>query len=127
MSTLANKLMGQKTISQPQSVSAIFGQLSGQVTLQSESSVQFRVGMWPIQSNSDPEIALGLACLLAYHLERWSFIQVYRLFAQIEEDVQDFTWSIEKSQFGVDDWELDGLDENGAIWGEYSQKSERCL
>src|SRR4029453_1267235 len=67
---------------------------------------------------------MGLACLLAYHLERWSSIRVYRLLAQIEEDTQALTWSIEKSQFGVDDWELDGLDENGAIWGEYTQNSD---
>jgi cytochrome c-type biogenesis protein CcmH/NrfG len=121
MRVLATRLMGQKAAGQVQSVSAIFGQLSNQARLQAEKSPHFRVGMWPILSESQPEIAMGLGALLGYILERWPSIRVYRLFAKINEDGTDFAWTIQKSQFTVDEWELEGLDENAAIWGEYTQ------
>ncbi|MEO8607664.1 MAG: tetratricopeptide repeat protein [Chloroflexota bacterium] len=121
MHLLATRLMGQKSAGQVQSVSAIFGQLSSQTTTLAESPLQFRIGMWPVQSDDESEIAMGVANLLAYLLERWPSIRVYRLLAPIEEGTNDFTWTAHDSQFGVDDWELDGLDENAAIWGEYSR------
>jgi tetratricopeptide (TPR) repeat protein len=81
----------------------------------------FRVGLWPIQSQQAPEVAMGLAAVLALLLERWPGIRIYRLFAQVDDDPSDYQWSISRSQFDVDDWELDGLDENVAIWGTLEQ------
>ncbi len=79
----------------------------------------FRAGLWPIVSNSDPETAMGIGLVLASLLEQWQSVCVYRLLAEVPEYPSDFAWSIDKSQFGVDDWEADGLDENIAIWGAF--------
>jgi len=42
-----------------------------------------RVGLWPIQSESMPEIALGMAVLLGFLLECWQAVRVYRLLASV--------------------------------------------
>jgi len=83
---------------------------------------QLRVGFWPVQSKTSPETAMGLMAVLGNLLERWQDIAVYRLMAQLDEE----EWTIEQSQFGVDDWQLDGLGENVAIWGEFSRSGARC-
>lgn len=77
----------------------------------------YRVGLWPIVSNSEPEMAIGVGLVLAALLEQWQSVCVYRLVAQVEENFIDQKWSMTQSQFGVDDWEPEGLDENVAIWG----------
>src|SRR3954469_17204729 len=76
----------------------------------------FRVGLWPILSDSEPEIAMGLGLVLAALLERTPAVRVYRLLAQVSETPNSYEWDLANSQFGVDDWELEGLDENVAIW-----------
>ncbi len=80
---------------------------------------RLKIGLWPIKSDTHPEVAMGLAVLLAFLLERWRSIHVYRLFfrADAQSLTESYQWSITDSQFDVDDWQLDNLDENIAIWG----------
>ena len=77
----------------------------------------FRVGLWPILSASEPDIAAGVGLVLAALLEQHSSVRVYRLLARVGENPENYEWDIGDSQFGVDDWEVEGLDENTAIWG----------
>lgn len=76
-----------------------------------------RIGMWPIMSQRTPEAAMGIATLLAFMLERHEKTRVYRLFARLDGEPESYRWSIKDSQFDVDDWQLDDLDENAAVWG----------
>ncbi len=79
----------------------------------------FRIGLWPILSESEPEVAMGIGLVLAALLEQQPSISVYRLLAQVSEDPARYEWGLQKSQFAVDDWEIEGLDENAAIWGTF--------
>lgn len=78
---------------------------------------EYRVGLWPCISKTHPETAMGLMTVLGYLLEQWQGFRVYREFCALEGDPEGFVWSIEKSQFGVDDWRLEALDDNVGIWG----------
>jgi tetratricopeptide (TPR) repeat protein len=78
-----------------------------------------RIGLWPIISNSEPELSMGIGMVLAAVLEQWSSTCVYRLAVQVSGTPSQYQWAIEDSQFGVDDWEIEGLDENVAIWGDF--------
>lgn len=97
------------------SVSVIFGS-AGSMGRNLEQRAPVRIGFWPIISD-DPRLSMGIASALALLLERWAGIIVYRLFARLEGDSQSYEWTLSQSQFDVDDWQLDGLDENVAIWG----------
>lgn len=85
---------------------------------------RLRVGLWPIISDSAPETAMGLGAVLAFLLERYSAIRVYRLFARLTGDPAHYEWKIGESQFEVDDWSLDHLGENAAIWGRLEKSEE---
>lgn len=76
-----------------------------------------RVGLWPLVSDDAPETALGLMAVLGLLLERWPAMLVYRLFVRAGGDPDDYRWQLADSQFDVDDWQLDYLDENVAVWG----------
>jgi cytochrome c-type biogenesis protein CcmH/NrfG len=106
MQDFVTTLMGYQQVSQTASIRGVRG-----------NRPQLRIGLWPIQSEPSPEIAMGLAALIGCLMERWQSVRVYRLFAIIDGEPNDFEWTISQSQFEVDDWELDGLDENVAIWG----------
>jgi tetratricopeptide (TPR) repeat protein len=127
MHPLAEKLMGRDKPEAASSFSNIlFGAGLSLPVLAARPS--FRVGFWPIQSQDSPETAMGLASVLALLLERWPSIHVYRLFTQVDDgEPASFEWSIAQSQFGVDDWELDGLDENVAIWGNLEQRQDQWV
>jgi tetratricopeptide (TPR) repeat protein len=88
-------------------------------------SSAYRVGLWPCISAEKPEFAMGLWVLLAHYLERWRGVRVYRLFIKLEGDVEEFDWSIEQSQFEVDDYPVEGLDENIAIWGTLGKADDK--
>jgi tetratricopeptide (TPR) repeat protein len=96
--------------------SAIFGTAST-LSRHIDTRQSLRIGMWPCKSAASPTEAMGLFTVLSYLLERWDDVVVYRLFAQLDGEPADFEWSIEQSQFDVEDWELDTLDENVALWG----------
>ncbi|MAS34279.1 MAG: hypothetical protein CL610_09745 [Anaerolineaceae bacterium] len=117
MTELAARLMMYGRDSGTAVPTAIFG-TAGTVrhSLQTEI-MPVRIGMWPIISASDPEVATGILLSLGYLLQRYQGVRVYYLLAQVEGDPAAFEWTIADSQFDVDDWQLDELDENVAIWG----------
>jgi tetratricopeptide (TPR) repeat protein len=65
---------------------------------------------------------MGVATVIGFLLERWQQVRVYRLFAQIDGNPADYEWAAQLSQFGVDDWQLEDLDENVAVWGELNKR-----
>lgn len=83
-----------------------------------------RVGLWPIVSAEMPAAAMGLASVFAYLLELYQDTRIYRLFARVEGDPTDYDWGLADSQFDVDDWQLDDLDENAAVWGEITKRGQ---
>ena len=100
--------------------SAIFGS-AGQMASNLDTRERVRIGLWPVISAEHPEQGMTIALALASLLDRWRDIRVYRIFARLEGEPESYKWSIEQSQFGVDDWGLDSLDENVAIWGTLTQ------
>ena len=118
MHDLANRLMylrERKTESQV--ATAIFG-TAGTLARSLDTRERVRIGMWPCLSDDSPELAMGLFSVLAYLLEHRQDIRVYRLLAQVEGDPANFQWATDKSQFDLDDWQLEMLDENIALWGQ---------
>lgn len=96
--------------------SVIFG--SGRNLLQNlQLQQRIRIGMMPCVSEEHPHTAMGLMTLLAYLLERWGDVRVYRLFFQTDADPQQYEWSIRDSQSTIDDWVFDSLDENAVLYG----------
>lgn len=91
--------------------------LQSKQTLSTPQKSLLRIGMWPIVSDTHRELALGVGLALAALLEEYSSVSVYRLLSRVDKVDLDSTWSIEDSQFDIDDWELEGLDENVALWG----------
>jgi tetratricopeptide (TPR) repeat protein len=124
MQDLANRLIAQARGTNHQ----VTAQATGGEPLALGTLVErarFRVGLWPLKSDASPEGAMGLLTALGFLLERYSELVVYRVFTQIDGEPDDFDWDINLSQFGVDDFEIDGLDENVAIWGslEYEDRA----
>lgn len=112
------KAIGKATKSN-NSASAIFGSASN-MAQSIESKIAYRVGFYPILSNENPELAMGIASCLCYLLEQYADIDVYRVFAKIEADGDDDI-DISDSQFSIDDWEFDGLEDNVVISGSMRQ------
>lgn len=95
---------------------ALFGQSGSDYTVIDQTPI--RIGMWPCLSSTDPQIAMGLWSLLAHLLDRWMDVKTYRLFLKVNEgSVPAETPSPDDIQFSVDDWALEDLGENAAIWG----------
>ncbi len=101
--------------------SAIFGYASRLAQAVELDKPPLRIGLWPIVSNDHPETAMGIAAVFAQLLEYWRDIRVYRLFAHLEGTPDVYIWDRAKSQFSVDDWQVDDLDENVALWGTLEQ------
>lgn len=122
--TFARRLMRiNEKVARSNTPTAIFGSI-GDLPQAISHRANYRIGLWPCVSEEKPELAMGLWSALAHLLERWHDIQVYRLFVKFEEEYEDFEWSMEKSQFTVEDWELEPLDENIGIWGELKQEGD---
>ncbi len=102
---------------------AIFG-TAGTLSRNLDTRRRVRIGMWPFIYADNPAMALGIATVLAFLLERRQDIRVYRLFARVEGDPASHQWSFADSQFDVDDWQLEQLDENAAMWGQIEQDGE---
>ncbi|MBZ0309717.1 MAG: hypothetical protein K8I82_26875, partial [Anaerolineae bacterium] len=125
MQTLAERLMGERADNTTQSVSAVFGSLGDLSRVLELDGPRLRVGLWPIQSNAKPMVTMGIVTLLGFLLEARRDITVYRLVARLDGEPEDHEWSIRDSQFDVDDWGLDDLDENIAIWGNLNLDNEQ--
>jgi tetratricopeptide (TPR) repeat protein len=104
--------------------SALFGSTEGMARFLDLSRARVRVGVWPIQSNAEAEAAMGIASVISLLLENYQDVEVYRLFAQLEGDPENFQWSLAQSQFHIDDWQLDALGENVAIWGTLDKNTD---
>ncbi|MEQ8677968.1 MAG: tetratricopeptide repeat protein [Aggregatilineales bacterium] len=125
MDNLAHKLMYLDVAQQTsQAPSAIFG-TAGSLSQSLGNRPAFRIGMWPCISKSHPEVAMGFFTALAMYLERWQSIRVYHLFINYENASEDFAWDISKSQFEVEQWHVEGLDENVGLWGTLSVEGDQ--
>ncbi len=125
MDEFADRLMLRGGKSRGALPAAIFGSAGGMARSIELDKPPVRIGFWPLQSENDPEIAMGLVVVLALLLDRYRDVRVYRLLAQVEGNADDYEWDIAQSQFDVDDWQLDGLDENAAIWGRLNTADTR--
>ncbi|MCU0496691.1 MAG: hypothetical protein MUF87_04980 [Anaerolineae bacterium] len=121
MQNYAQKLMTlRKTELFSPNLSVIFGTVQNLAkTIQNQRSI--RIGMWPTISSEQPEIALGFSTVLALLLEQWQEIMVYRLFARLDGDPSAYQWDLSHSQFGVDDWHIESLDDNVGLWSRLNQ------
>ncbi|MDQ7034363.1 MAG: hypothetical protein Q9P01_05865, partial [Anaerolineae bacterium] len=125
ITAFARRLMRiNEKVTQTNTPRAIFGS-SGDLPQSIVARPPYRIGLWPCVSSENPEFAMGLWVILAHLLERWRDIQVYRLFVMLTGEPDDFDWSIEQSQFKVDDWAVEALDENIAIWGSLKKIDEK--
>jgi len=121
MSNVAQRLMSiGKTQKGSESATAIFGSALNLADSIGQIST-FRVAIYPFINEQSPEVAMGIAACLSYYLEQYPSIEIYRIFARVDEDDSDEEIDISDSQFMIDDWELDGLDDNVAIWGSFSE------
>lgn len=124
MLNLANRLMfrssGSSTL--PTAIFGAVGQIGRRLEL---NKPPVRVGIWPVVSDDLPETVMGIAAALGFLIERYNGVRVYRLFAQLEGEPDNYNWDISRSQFDVDDWQMDDLDENVAIWGRLSTNGEQ--
>ncbi len=118
MREFAQRLMMQGQMAAPNVATAIFGTAGSEGQAIYLGQPALRIGLWPIQSSKEPGMAMGLFALLGLLLERWQGVRVYRLAARVEGEPASWRWSMPASQFGVDDWQLDDLDDNVGIWGE---------
>lgn len=118
MREFAQRLMMQGQMAAPNVATAIFGTAGSEGQAIYLGQPALRIGLWPIQSKEEPGTAMGLFTLLGLLLERWQGVRVYRLAARVEGEAAAWCWSMSASQFGVDDWQLDELDDNVGIWGE---------
>ena len=96
--------------------SSIFGSAS-HLADTIESGTVFRIAAYPILSATMPDVTMGIASCLCYLLEQQQEIKVYRCFARIEPDDENSEITTDDYQFNVDDWELDGLDDNVTLAG----------
>lgn len=117
MSDMARKMILLEGEAQSSNLpTAIFGtasRLSQAIT----TGPQYRIGMWPCISPSDPHVAMGIFTALCFLIEQGWKARVYRIFSRLEDKLPSAEWGMSSSQFTPDDWEIDGLDENVAIWG----------
>ena len=118
MRVFAQRLMMQSQMAAPNLPSAIFGTAGSEGQVLYAGQPALRIGLWPLRSAEQPALAMGLFTLLGFLLDRWQGVRVYRLAARLEGEQTQWQWSMASSQFDVDDWQLDGLDDNVGIWGE---------
>ena len=127
MQQLAQRLMAQQIVRSSALPTAIFGTAGSIARTIDLEKPMYRLGLWPVVGKTAPYIALGLGNLSGYLLEQYRDIRVYRLLIDLEGEPDDFKWDISRSQFDVDDWNLDDLDENIALWGQLTQADQWTL
>ena len=77
----------------------------------------FRIALYPITADGQPDAAMGLAACLGYLLDQQPSCRVYRCFARIDEDDSSAEIKSDDYQFAPDDWLLEGLDDNILLFG----------
>ena len=83
-----------------------------------------RIGMWPSISKEHPYVAMGLMITLSLYLERWTQIRTYPLFVKLSGDPASYMWRMADSQFELEDWEIESLDDNVGMWGSLSKSAD---
>lgn len=131
MRELAQKLMSLQIRPASESAqlpTAIFGSAELMTRYLELNRPRLRVGVCPLRSEAAPEVAMGIAAVLAYLLENWEDVRVYRLFARLESPHSaDSVWTMAQSQFTIDDWQMEGLDENAALWGTLAREGNSWM
>lgn len=99
-----------------QPASSIFGSAAG-LARSIEHAERYRVGVYPVISDTRPDVAMGLASCLCYLIEQFLDVKIYRCFARIDlaDDSDEIT--SDDYQFAPDQWELEGLDDNIILHG----------
>ncbi|MCY4525555.1 MAG: hypothetical protein OXB89_03010 [Anaerolineaceae bacterium] len=124
MREFAQRLMMQGQMAAPNVATAIFGTAGSEGQALYLGQPALRIGLWPVLSADRPGTAMGLFTLLGLLLERWQGVRVYRMAARVEGEPGAWRWSMPASQFGVDDWQVDDLDDNVGIWGELDARPD---
>ncbi len=124
MKEFATRLMLHGQSQQSMLPAAIFGTAGSIGQALNARALPVRIGLWPIQSQSEPQVAMGLLVVLGYLLERYRMIRVYPLLARVDGAPETYNWQIELSQFEVEDWQLDDLDDNVGLWGKLTRVDE---
>lgn len=117
MENLTRRLMLQNRTAQANLPTAIFGTASSISQTIYADQPPVRIGLWPVICHADPQLGMGIFTVLSYLLERYQGVRVYRICAMLEGQPETYNWQISQSQFDVDDWQLEGLDDNVGIWG----------
>lgn len=125
MNSVAQRLMSVgKTKQANNAESAIFGS-SQNLASNIDDASSYRIAIYPIISSQDPEIAMGIATVMAYILEQYSKVTVYRILAKVDvESSDEEEWDIAESQFSLNEWNFEGLDDNIQIYGKLSRSDE---
>ncbi len=95
---------------------SIFGSAGG-LAQSIQADENYRLSLYPFRCADMPEIAMGVASCLAYLLEQYQDMRVYRCFAKIDSADDNAEISTSDFQFSPADWTLDGLSDNVIIEG----------
>lgn len=123
MKSVAQRFMSVgKTKQSNNAESAVFGSAQN-LASNIDNATSYRIAFYPIISSTDPEVAMGIATVMSYILDQYSKVTVYRILAKVELDSsnEEEEWDIAESQFSLNDWDFDGLDDNIQVYGELSQ------
>jgi len=107
------KSIGQKAKASNTS-SSIFGVSNLANAMERGNTV---ISFYPIINEGKPNVAMGVASCLAYLLEQYNYVKVYRVFARTDND-EDDEIQTNDYQFKIDDWEFEGLGDNVTLDGE---------
>lgn len=122
----ANKIINYSNIqTKSSSPTVILGTASG-LAQALQNRPKIRIGMWPLLSVEEPLLAMGVYTILSWIIDTYPQVITYRVIANVnEQDKRDYTWSMSNSQFEIDDWEFEGLDDNVGLWGRAKIESNK--
>jgi tetratricopeptide (TPR) repeat protein len=123
LADLAGKLITLRQVENIQRLPTVIFGSTNTLAANLDQKTPTRIAMFPAISSSSPQLAMGLMTCLAYLLENYQEITVYRQFVRLEDTPtgSEHVWTIEQSQFTFDDWQLELLDDNTAIWGAFEE------
>lgn len=104
-----------------QSNSAIFGSL---IASDVSTVDPYRIALLPWRWAEQPETAMGLMVLLSYLLRRKQGVTIYPIMTTVDGEPNSYAWDINKSQFVVDDWFIDDLDDNIGVWAQIAHQMD---